>query len=88
MQTIIFCNLSNEALEPITSESPLELLEMFSNKILDYTLENLAENEITSCTVVTNNIDTKEYIDRTVAFEIDSDTFFWCDEIPAEEILK
>ena len=70
MQTIIFCNLSNEALEPITSETPLELLEMCSKKIIDYTLENLAENEITSCTVVTNNIDTKEYIDRTDASEI------------------
>lgn len=88
MQTIIFCNLSNEALEPITSETPLELLEMCSKKIIDYTLENLAENEITSCTVVTNNIDTKEYIDRTVASEIHSDTFLCGDEMPAEEILK
>lgn len=88
MQTIIFCGYSNEALEPITSETPLELLEICSKKLLDYVLENLAENEITSCTVVTNNIDTKEYIDRLAASDVHADTFLCSDEMTAEDVLK
>lgn len=88
MQTIIFCSLSNEALEPITSETPLELLEICSKKVLDYVFGNLAENEITSCTVVTNNIDTKEYVDRLMVSDVQADTFLCDEEMTAEDILK
>lgn len=88
MQTIIFCNSSNEALEPITSETPLELFELCSKKLIDYVLENLAENEITSCSVVTNSIDTKEYIDRIISSDIHTETFLYDDTMQAEKILK
>lgn len=88
MQTIIFCNSSNEALEPVTSETPLEILEVCSKKLIDYILENLAENDIMSCTVVTDNIDTKEYIDRMIASDVHAETFLCSKDMPTEEILQ
>lgn len=88
MQTIIFCNSSNEALEPVTSETPLEMLELCSKKLIDYILDNLAENDITSCTVVTDNIDTKEYIDRMIASDVHTETFLCNDDMTTEQVLR
>lgn len=88
MQTIIFCNSKNEALEPVISETPLELLSVCGKKLIDYILDDLAENEITSCTVVTDSIDTKEYLDRLIACEVNAGTFLCNEDMSTKEILK
>ncbi len=88
MQTIIFCNQQNEALEPVTTDTPLELLPICGRKIIDYILDDLALNDITSCTVVTDNIDTKEYIDRLIAGEVNADVFLFDKEMSTNDILE
>lgn len=88
MQTVIFCNSDNEALEPVISDTPLELLSICGKRIIDYILDNLAENDITSCTVVTDSIDTKEYIERLIACDIKTDVFFCSDEVSTKDILN
>lgn len=88
MQTIIFCNSKNEALEPVTVDTPLELLSFCGKRLIDYILDNLAENEITSCTVVTDSIDTKEYLDRLIACEVNTNAFLCNEDMSTKEILK
>lgn len=88
MQTILFCNQQNEALEPVTSSTPIELLPICGRKIMDYILDNLAESDITNCTVVTDNIDTKDYIDRLIASDVNVDVFLYNDEMSTKEILE
>ncbi len=88
MQTIILCSLSNEALEPVTSEEPLEMLELCGKKILDFALDCLAENDISSCTVVTDSVDTKDYIDRMTSSEVDVNAIICMEDMPTYEVLK
>lgn len=88
MQTIVFCNSENEALEPVTLETPLEMLSICGKRLIDYVLENLAENGITSCTVVTESIDTKEYIDRLIACDVKADVYLCNEEMSTRDILK
>ncbi len=88
MQTIIFCNSENEALEPVTAETPLELFSICGKRLIDYILDNLSDNKITNCTVITSNIDTKEYLDRLIASEVNVETYLCKDEMSTSEILK
>ena len=88
MQTIIFCTSENEALEPVTTGTPLELLSFCSRKIIDYVLGNLSENGITDCTVITDSVDTKEYIERLIACEVNVDVFLSNEDMSTKDILN
>lgn len=88
MQTIIFCSGETEALEPVTSDTPLELLSFCSKRVIDYVLDNLSESGIADCTVVTDSVDTKEYIERLIACEVKADVFLCNEDMSTKDILN
>lgn len=88
MQTVIFCNSSSDMLEPVTMETPLELFYVCGKRIIDYVLDSLAENEIKRCTIVTDSADTKEYIDRLISCEVNTDVFLCNKETSTKDILN